>query len=76
MLLFLVLKYLLPVADYNILDADMYTLHTLHFHFNIISIIFILFILYFQYKSQGVTTVIASPLNKCLKFEVFSFLSK
>ena len=37
----------------------------LYFHFNII-IISVVLVFYFQYNLQEVTTVIVSPLNRCL----------
>ena len=45
-------------------------------YYNSTVILVLLLVLYFQYKSQGVTTVIASPLNMCLNVEVFSFFVK
>ena len=69
----------LLVVDYNISDADVYTLQTVTIFLlydSTLILVFILLAFYFQYKSQEVTTVIASPPNKCLKLEVFSSPSK
>ena len=72
--------YLLLVANYNNLDADMYTLPKVTVFLLHISTLILVIYLYYLYSifstSYNESPVIASPLNMCLEFEVFSSWSK